>query len=776
MAKRKKTQIAKEIANAIGAAGKPSRSWCEGVIAEGDSGLAIRDVGPIKLPMRPADVRKLIHVASPAPYGKGTKTIVDTDVRDTLEVDGERIELLPEFVEAIHLAGRNIADELQLDADRLQFDLYKLLIYPKGGFFLPHRDSEKRKGMVATMIVVLPSKFGGGELLIHHGGRREVFSFSEARVQKRSQYVAFFADCEHEVKKVTSGVRVCLAFNLILKPNRKRIKPNPDSSVDEALLSQVRDWFQRRASDPLVFALDHQYTEAGLKPGHLKGADKELHYNVAAVAESLGSRLYFGQVQRHLCQFADDGSFGYGRRGYHRWSGDYDDLTIGESYEDEIVIDGWRDAHGKPANLAPLGCESSQLISLVPVEEWVPTRQDYEGYTGNAGNTLNRWYHKSVVAIWPESEHFEIVTKMGLRFAVAELLERRAILHKCAENELEQACDDCQKLAECIIEHWPDRKYEYEASIGDVQPWLKQFAAELPKFDDPCLIDRFVEVVSLRDWQVDLNQFVVTSLRRLGVEAILPMLHRLVECVPPPNQYGIRFLEGLATRDAKWLLKVAKDKKHGGLSRDQLHGLLAIAAAKLSAHSKKLGEKRRRHRGSPTDCWRVLTEAIIAADADCLGDMLGLLDSCPSVFEFRSFQVPAAVKLRKFALERHDELPGALADWIERLKVRLVDATSGEPQPPSDFRRDAQVGCECKYCLQLGQFLADPALEHTQIPAAESNRSHMEHVINSQRLDVQTKTIRSGSPYSLGLTKTMASHDAAVKQYHSDLILLSTLQ
>ena len=578
------------------------------------------------------------------------------------------------------------------------------------------------------------------------------------------------------MKKVTSGVRVCLAFNLILKPKRNRTKRGSGSAVDPALLNQVRDWFQRRASDPLVFALDHQYTEAGLKPGHLKGADKELHRSVAAVAESLGSRLYFGQVERHLCQFADDGSFGYGRRGYDRWSGDYDDLAIGESYEDEIVINGWRDADGNPANLAPLGCESSQLISLVPVEEWVPTRQDYEGYTGNAGNTLDRWYHKSVVAIWPDSEHFEIVTQMGSRFAVAELLERRANLHECAEDELEQACDDCQKLAECIIEHWPDRKYENQTPNGDLQPWLKQFAAELPKFDEPCLIDRFLEVVSLRDWQVDLNQFVVTSLRRLGVEEMLPMLHRLVECVPPPNQYGIRFLEGLATRDAKWLLKVAKDKKHGGLSRDQLHGLLSSAAAKLSAHSKKLEENRHRRGGPPTDCWRALTQAIIAADADCLGDMIGLLDSCPSIFEFRSFQVPAAVKLREFALKQHDEMPGALADWIERLQVRLVAATSGEPQPPRDFRRDSKVGCECKFCLQLSQFLADPTTQQTQIPAAERNRSHMEHVINSQRLDVQTKTIRSGSPYSLGLTKTMASHDAAVKQYHSDLQLLSTLQ
>lgn len=94
--------------------------------------------------------------------------------------------------------------------------------------------------------LTMPSKFGGGDLLIHHGGPRQTFSFGEARSQRQPQYVAFFADCEHEVKKVTSGVRVCLAFNLILKPERNPRKAKSDSPVDSSLLNQVASWFQRR--------------------------------------------------------------------------------------------------------------------------------------------------------------------------------------------------------------------------------------------------------------------------------------------------------------------------------------------------------------------------------------------------------------------------------------------------------------------------------------------------------------------------------------------------
>jgi len=36
--------------------------------------------------------------------------------------------------------------------------LYKLLIYKEGDFFLPHKDSEKEKGMFGTLIIGLPAK------------------------------------------------------------------------------------------------------------------------------------------------------------------------------------------------------------------------------------------------------------------------------------------------------------------------------------------------------------------------------------------------------------------------------------------------------------------------------------------------------------------------------------------------------------------------------------------------------------------------------------------
>ncbi|MCA9199398.1 MAG: 2OG-Fe(II) oxygenase [Planctomycetales bacterium] len=774
--KRTTPNVAQMIAAAIKSSARPAEPWCEGMISTSGTGIEIRDFGPIRLPMRAADVRKLVDVATQAPYGKGTKTIVDTSVRDTLEIDAANLTLSPELVEAVESSRNNIAEKLQLDQERLEFELYKLLIYPKGGFFLPHRDSEKRKGMVATMVVVMPSKFGGGELVIRHGGRQPSFSFPEAKSQTQPQYVAFFADCQHEVKKVTSGVRVCLAFNLILKPEPKSQQSKSASAVDPALEKQVANWFRIRPADSLVFAMDHQYTAAGLKPSHLKGTDRELYQNVVAIADEQNYQLHFGQVERHLCQFADDGSFGYGRRSSRRWSGDYRDLDIGGVFEDQIVVDGWKTNDGKNVALPPLRCRSNQLVSLVPCEDWIPTRQDYEGYTGNAGNTLDRWYHKSVITIWPKAQHFEIVTQMGLEFAISEWLAMRADLSNCTDEELEQACEDCQQLAEAIIKYWPNRSYSQGRLEKDSDPWLKQFADELPKFGDPDLIGTFLQVVSARDWQVNLDQLVLASLRQLGTEEILPALQQLLQFEPPANQYGVKFLEGLAVRDAKWLLKLARDKKHGGLSAEQFDSLFGIACEKLAAYVQMMAEKSFRRGTPPQESWRVLCQAMIAAESDRLVDLLQLPQDYPGVFEFREIQVPAAVKLRNFAIKRHGDVPNALRNWIDELINRLVQATAEEPSPPSDFRRPSETGCNCSYCDQLSRFLSDPEQEQAQIRAAEGARHHLEQVIRSENIDVVTKVIKSGSPYSLGLTKTTASYEADVKRFHKDLKLLNGLR
>ena len=141
-------------------------------------------------------------------------------MRNTCELDPKKFHLSDAWNTAIADAMHPVAEELGLPADQLEARLYKLLVYEKGGFFLAHRDSEKHDRMVASMIVVLPNRFEGGRLVVRHGTAAQKLTFDEAAAGKMPCYAAFYADCEHEVERVTHGVRLCLAYNLVLKPRR----------------------------------------------------------------------------------------------------------------------------------------------------------------------------------------------------------------------------------------------------------------------------------------------------------------------------------------------------------------------------------------------------------------------------------------------------------------------------------------------------------------------------------------------------------------------------
>jgi len=65
--------------------------------------------------------------------------------------------------------------------------------------------------MVGTLVVSLPSAHTGGELVVEHGGESVTYRTSKEDLS----FVAFYADCRHQVRPVKSGYRVTLTLNLL---------------------------------------------------------------------------------------------------------------------------------------------------------------------------------------------------------------------------------------------------------------------------------------------------------------------------------------------------------------------------------------------------------------------------------------------------------------------------------------------------------------------------------------------------------------------------------
>jgi hypothetical protein len=121
--------------------------------------LDVEGVGPIALPLLPVQAEQLIAAAERAPYGRGEETLTDPEVRRTWQIAPDRVRLggrhWPRTFDTI---VARVAEGLGV-THKFEAQLYKLLIYDQGGFFVPssrHRKGERhvrhphRRGAVAV--------------------------------------------------------------------------------------------------------------------------------------------------------------------------------------------------------------------------------------------------------------------------------------------------------------------------------------------------------------------------------------------------------------------------------------------------------------------------------------------------------------------------------------------------------------------------------------------------------------------------------------------------
>ena len=221
-------------------------------------GLHVNGVGPIGLPLTEHQAQALIQVSELAPYGRGEETIVDPEVRRSWQLSADDFELgNPQWNEALRAAVDQIGKELGLSDCQIAFEPYKLLVYEAGSFFASHRDTEKIPNMFATLVVNLPSAHEGGELIIRHAGQSQRYSFAD-RSLFAPRFVAFYADCYHEVQPITSGYRLCVVYNLAIANRKKQPvlseRMGPIEEIDHA----IQAWRREARDKPiLTYVLDH---------------------------------------------------------------------------------------------------------------------------------------------------------------------------------------------------------------------------------------------------------------------------------------------------------------------------------------------------------------------------------------------------------------------------------------------------------------------------------------------------------------------------------------
>jgi predicted 2-oxoglutarate/Fe(II)-dependent dioxygenase YbiX len=352
---------------------------------------------------RRAKARRLIALSQPARFGRGEETLTDLQVRDTWEIPRHLVRA--EWDDAgLKDVLATVKEELGLpNAAGLTADLHSLLVYEPGQFFLPHQDSEKSDDMVATLVVTLPSSYAGGEVMVEHNGEKKAYRGSKTALS----LVAFYADCWHEVLKVTSDYRITLTYNLLLHGDTSR--PAGDEGTAAELASLLREHFSTPttryhdgppAAPPsrLVYLLDHEYTPRALAWSRRKGDDAARVSLLRAAADWAGCEaiLALTDVKETHDAYPADEVYRYQRR---HWYGDYDEYVDQEDGEDEdgreyviqglvdseITLTHWAGPDSARLEETSLYVRDAEVCASTPSGELVPYSQELPGVRGLHG-------------------------------------------------------------------------------------------------------------------------------------------------------------------------------------------------------------------------------------------------------------------------------------------------------------------------------------------------------------------------------------------------------
>ena len=734
--------------------------------------LTVDGVGSIALPLLPIQAEQLIAVAEQAPYGRGEETLVDTQVRRTWQIDAPQV----------HIEGRNWPRTLESIVAQaaeglgvtqpVVAELYKLLVYDVGSFFVNHRDTEKAPGMFATLIIVLPSLYTGGELRVRHRDRDVQLDLRNSEPSEVS-FAAFYADCVHEVLPITSGCRLTLVYNLLLRPGKGRLPEPPHYETEQVALAKLlQQWTADKASlddnspEKLIYPLHHAYTPAGIAFDALKGEDAAAASVLTAAAEQADCDLHLALVSIEESGSAEYvGDYYYGSRRRGRYEEDEEDeegeeFEIGEIFEHSATLSAWRLPNGDVSNLGVIPFKKNELCPSDAFDNLAPDEQHFHEAAGNEGASFERTYRRAGLVLWPRGRRLVVLNQAGLSATLPYLggLTQRWI--ESGKKLKSPVWQEAHELTGYMLQTWPKQRgggYYWQTDIEEGME--AKMLVLLGQLRDTARIDTFLaELSATGQYSLNDNAPLVQAIRLL----------------PPPR--AAEQIENIIVGNAKTALNACGDllvrcaamaQKNTSCKVDFLPAARALISA-LPGDPVRAPQRESWYRPPAMEPSFVvdLLSALTQLDAGLADEAVDYILAWPQIYGLDAVLVPASLILSGRATIRDGAAVRRLrAASLAHLHARIAELL----EPPRDWTRASTLACQCPHCTELSRFLADPDREKWAFKAAQAERSHVEDSIRRSRCDLDRVTEQKGRPYTLICTKNQASYKRRVQQRNKDL-------
>lgn len=721
-------------------------------------GLHVKGVGNIGLPLTEHQAKALIELSEQAPFGRGEETIVDTDVRQCWQISAEDFELgNPQWNEALQAAADQIGKELGLSGCKIGFEPYKLLVYEEGSFFTTHRDTEKIPNMFATWVVNLPSEHEGGELMVSHAGQSQSYSFADSPLFETS-FVAFYADCYHEVKPITAGYRLCLVYNLAITNRKKQPvlsqRMGPIEEIDHA----IQAWRQEAHDNPiLTYLLDHSYSEQNLSMANLKHGDFAKASVLLNAAVKSGCQAYLCLATYSRTSYGE--VYGYGWRGRRGRYSDYDDDDLDESDFEEYDVSEERvyahvfvAADGTKINVKQIDLEEDDLVAKVPLVDGPGRGYSISEATGNEGASKDLWYHRGAVIMWPKERELELVAKMDVDYGI-HVLKSSIQDQNQLEGEYRQ---QLIRLANHIIETLPSYRNEDISAeliqLGDIELLKKSLFRQAHSYSidiDPTI---FIKVAEQFGWK----HFAKDVELRLTARNGLQWLDSLVQTGQSISDEG----QGLMR---KWVTSRWQQSLTSAMQSVAEPALPSNARARDRYKYQVARFNTAKHAQQDEIIYMVRLTSCLNMETLASKVIERLADSAEEQFLTETYG-PAIISALNTLKKEHNQ---TIAQQFAAAVRQCIQAEyPNPPEPPLDWSREGLLDCDCEFCTEVNEFLPKSDVSSIGIyKTLKRNLLHVESEAEKSQIEVDIDIEKVASKFNGIIRKNQNRYDRKRQLY-----------
>ncbi|MCC5815624.1 MAG: 2OG-Fe(II) oxygenase [Leptospira sp.] len=686
-------------------------------------GLTVEGMGEIAFPLQEWQAKELIRVAQKARFGKGSETVLDTNVRSAWEIDAKKLQFKnPKWIRFLENTILKIKKDLGLKDYKVTAHLYKLLVYEMGDFFLPHKDSEKEDGMFGSLVVDLPSNYKGGELVIRFEGEEVVADFANNADKYSIQSTAFYADCDHEVKPIKSGYRICLVYNLVQETAGTKIELHSVKSHADRL---AKVFIKHPREKPYIILLGHQYTPQNYSYERLKLNDRFKADALLKAAKQLG-------FYAKLCLVTSY------KLGVPLQNGYLDDEDVSVMEE---VIDEWKGIEHWGKSEIPIldnvNFVEDELITSFALDENEPLIKESTGYMGNSGPDLMFWYHYGAVIIWSTEQNSQLL-QMQTASTQLEWINYFNHTNQASENET--------KAVNTILTNGLniERTSKIVGNYDVITDWL------ISQNDKTFLLNIKIEILQMLFINISTLSWV-----------------KLCEWLP--KEVSKQIFKRLAKEPKQVVVEKILNAICFIASNSDTIGLAKKLASQLPSYLRSLSRKTYPQLNSQSLSNLFWIETKFSHKNVWIEKINDVLTISPDRRYIHKVLIPCLLSEKT-----NSKLCRLLLNFCQLFLQQRVDK---KPQPPVNWIRPIP---DCNFnnhiWKKLQPFMDSPDEQVMDLKMLKEERKNVEYAILDAKVDLETTTIKKGSPHTLRITKTQATYESNLKKWKEDLNLLKVLK